>query len=100
MALPPTSHETMLKAIRQFQAGDRSPQGPAPGDDWLGKANHKYVIVHEGKPYPVKEIVRLAIWIGTGSWPPRFGGGRGPAKKYAVSHGMTVKPKAEWRQSP
>ena len=96
MALPPTSREAILQAIQQFRDGVRSPQGPKPGDDWLGKGYHRWVIVHEDEPYPLKEIIRLAIQRGTGVAATRFTGGTGDAKKYAEQYRFTVVPKADW----
>jgi hypothetical protein len=99
MALPSTSREAMVQAIQQFRAGERSPQGPKPGDDWLGKGNHRWVIVHNGEPYPLKEIIRLAVRFDTGSAAPQFWGGTGGAKAYAERYGFTVVPKAQWRRT-
>jgi hypothetical protein len=89
----------LVQAIQQFKQGIRSPQGSKPGEDWLGNGAHRYVIVgDDGEPYPVKEIIRLAVRIATGSLPPRFSGGIAQANRYVERYQMTVVPKAEWRQ--
>ena len=87
----------MLAAIEQFKRGERSPNGPKPGADWLGNRNYDYVIVHEGEPYPVKEIIRLAVRIATGQWPPPFSGGVKQANKYATDNGFPPEPITAWR---
>jgi hypothetical protein len=89
MALPPTSRESMLLAMQQFEQGTRSPQGPKVGVDWLGNGD-------DGEPYPVKEIIRLAVKIATGVWPSRFWGGPTDANRYVAGYGFTVVPKADW----
>ena len=96
MPIPPTSHEAILEAMLQFSRGERSPQGPRPGTDWLGDSRYHYVIVHEGEPYPVKEIIRLAVKRATEDWPSRFWGGPSDANRYVKQYGFTVVRKEDW----
>jgi hypothetical protein len=96
MAIPQTGQGAMLEAIQQFKAGVRSPQGPRPDADWLGNGNHKYVIVHDDEPYPVKEVIRLAVKIATGSWPGTFSGGIHQANRYAEQYHFTIARKEDW----
>ena len=97
MALPTVSRHSMLLAVEQFKRGVRSDQGPKPGADWLGDGRHHYVLVaDDGEPYPVKEIIRLAVRIETGTWPPRFWGGPLDANRYAERLGFAVERKDAW----
>jgi hypothetical protein len=94
MALPDVSRQSMLLAMEQFRRGVRSDQGPRPGTDWLGDRRHHYVLLaDDGEPYPVKEIIRLAVRIETGAWPSRFWGGPLDANKYAERRGFRVERK-------
>lgn len=100
MALLTVSRRSMLLAIDQFNRGVRSEQGPTVGTDWLGDGRHRYVLVDDaGEPYPVKEIIRLAIKLETGSWPPPFWGGPSGANRYAQRLGFAVERKDAWRRA-
>jgi hypothetical protein len=78
-----------------FRSGERSPQGPKPGDDLLGRGNYRYFILHDGERYPVKEIIRLAVRLATGDWPGRFWGGR-ESNTYVRNRGFIVEERPGW----
>src|SRR5215204_1145658 len=82
MTIPETSRQAMYEAIRRFDNGERSPQWRESRAGWRGNANHKYAILHDGRQYPVKEIIRLAVHASTGDWGPEFSGGRAAANRY------------------
>ena len=96
MPIPPTSRTAMLDAMHQFDRGDRSPHGPKPETDWLGDVRHRYVIVEGERPYPVKEIIRLAVKGVTGEWFTRFVAGPSQANQYAENYHLTVVRKEDW----
>lgn len=75
MAMPETSREALLEAIVRFDRGERSPRWRETQSGWMGNAVHKYAILHGGRRYPVKEIIRLAIRVVGGDWLTRFSGG-------------------------
>jgi hypothetical protein len=47
---------------------DREERNSPKWRDWETKENHKYAIVHDGRLYPVKEIVSLASGAPTSSF--------------------------------
>ena len=95
MSIPPMSREAILEVMRQFRNGNRSSQGPDPGKDWLGDGRYGYVIVEDDQPYPVKEIIRLAVKGAIGAWPLEFWGGD-QAERYVKRHDFTVVEQAAW----
>jgi len=99
MAIPPTSRDTILQAIEQFRRGIRSDRWPRPGPEWMEDARHKYVIVHDGAPYPIREIVRLAVRIGTGERVVGPWDAADSARKYVRRYGFAVAPRANWRRA-
>jgi hypothetical protein len=82
MAIPETSQQAMYEAIRQYDAGERSPHWRESRGGWMSNAAHKYAILHDGRHYPVKESIRLAIHASTGDRGPRFSGGEAAANRY------------------
>lgn len=80
--LPQTSREKVLEALRDFDSRLRDAGEWA---NWEGKLSHLYAISHEGRLYPVKQIVSMATGV------PRieFGGGD-PSNRYARQYGFDV----------
>jgi len=76
------SREELIAAMDKFDAELRDSK------DWQGwedKKNHKYAILHEGKRYPVKEIIHLATGVPVGS----FSGGTA-ANGYMEKRGFKI----------
>jgi 5-methylcytosine-specific restriction enzyme B len=85
--IPETTREQLLDAMRRFDSEGRN---TADWSEWESKLSHKFAISHEGRRYPVKEIIRLA----TGA--TDFSGGS-EANGYVQRHGLTVEPiRAVW----
>ncbi len=79
--LPPVPRETVLAAMRDF-LDDRLARGLG---EWRPTGQHRYAIEHEGRHYPVKEIVTRV----TGQPRAAFAGGP-QANNYAKSLGFDV----------
>lgn len=79
--LPPVPRETVLAAMRDF-IDDRVRRGLG---EWRPTGQHRYAIEHEGRHYPVKEIVTRV----TGQPRGAFTGGP-QANNYAKSLGFDV----------
>jgi hypothetical protein len=79
--LPPVPRETVLAAMRDF-IDDRVGRGLG---EWRPTGQHRYAIEHEGRHYPVKEIVTRV----TGQPRGAFTGGP-QANNYAKSLGFDV----------
>jgi hypothetical protein len=90
MAIPETSREAVLDAISRFERGERSSNWRGGnGDAWRSDSRDRYALRHEGRLYPVKEIVRLAIRSSIGEEFSTFSGGRA-ANGYARRYGFEV----------
>ena len=87
MAIPDTSYEDLLGAMRLFDSRDR---GTGEWVDWEKNRAHRFAIEHEGRRYPVKMIVALA----TGASRDSFSGGMEPGQAgwYAAKQGLNVVP--------
>lgn len=57
MPAPSLDRDRVLESLSRF---DREERDSPKWRGWEGKENHRYAIVHEGRLYPVKEIVSLA----------------------------------------
>ena len=80
--LPETSHSDILQALEEF---DEEHRGEGRWADWQSNRNHKHAIEHEGRLYPVKQIVSMA----TGRHTRSFSGGE-QANSYVREHGFDV----------
>src|SRR5258706_6739926 len=84
MAIPDVDRTQILNALSAFDASDRtSPQW----QNWEEDGRHRYAIMHDGKRYPVKDIVSRA----TGTPTSAFSGGT-EANTYITKRGFTVEP--------
>jgi hypothetical protein len=92
MAIPETSREAMQEAIAGFDRGERSPRWRETRVGWMGNGAHKYAIAYQGRHYPVKEIIRLAIRAAGGDWMVWFSGGETAANRYARKYGFEIVP--------
>src|SRR5438094_822202 len=92
MAIPETGREAMLTALAQFDRGERSPRWHEGKTGWMSKRSYGYAIVHGGRRYPVKEIIRLAIRVTGGDWMVSFSGGKAEANRYVGKYGFEVEP--------
>ena len=90
IVIPETSREAMQAAITGFDRGERSPRWREGRSGWMLNENHRYVIVHSGRRYPVKEIIRLAIRASGGDWMANFSGGKAQANRYARRYGFEI----------
>ncbi len=82
LALPEVSHHVLLDALRRFDEELR------PTPDWLEweqGTRHKYAIEHDGRLYPVKQIVSLATGVPNSG----FSGGD-EANGYVTKRGLKV----------
>lgn len=82
MPIPDATREDVLDAMARFDAELRDTDG------WLGweeRVNHKYAIEHEGKRYPVNQIVAMASNVGT----QEFSGGD-EANRWLRQRGLIV----------
>jgi hypothetical protein len=87
MPIPKTSREALLEAMRRFDAEERE------GSKWQGwekNQAHKFAISHDGRLYPVKEIIRMAL-SEAGTVVPRFSGGP-QANGYVQQYGLEIAP--------
>lgn len=69
MALPALDRRLILEAMARF---DQENRHSPTWTDWETKKNFGYAIVHDGRRYPVKEIISIA----TGTSASSFSGGR------------------------
>ena len=58
--IPETTRETILDAMRRF---DHELRNTPEWSNWEQKANYRYAINHEGRHYPVKQIISMATSI-------------------------------------
>lgn len=65
MALPALDHSRILESLARF---DREERDSPKWRGWERKENFKYAIVHDGRLYPVKEIVSFATGAPTSSF--------------------------------
>ncbi len=72
--------EKLLEAMEQF---DEESRGTKEWSNWEQNGTHKYAIVHDGKRYPVKQIIRMA----TGE--KNFSGGD-EANSFVTKRGFSV----------
>lgn len=86
MRIPSVTRQELLAAVEHFDAELRN---SAEWADWEQYRNHKYAILHDGRRYPVKKIIRIATGIPALS----FNGGY-QANSYAIKRGFTVVSKA------
>lgn len=82
--IPETTREALLDAMATF---DREQRDTPAWMDWEGHRNHKYAIRHDGRLYPVKEIISLATNVPT----ERFWGGN-QSNAYVQKYGFEVTP--------
>jgi hypothetical protein len=80
--LPSASREKILECLIEFDAALR---GSGEWQDWERNRAHLYALSHDGKLYPVKQIVSMATGI------PRtdFHGGE-PANRFVRQYGFEV----------
>ena len=85
MAIANVPAKALYDAMGRF---DRGLRGTPDWADWQENRTHRYAIEHDGRRYPVKQIISMA----TGTSVSDFSGGRaaGDANHYAVSRGFTV----------
>jgi len=85
MPIPDVSAETLRGAMGRF---DRELRETLDWTDWEKNRAHLFAIEHEGRRYPVKQIMSLA----TGTPVSDFSGGRaaGDANEYVTSRGFTI----------
>jgi len=58
--IPPTTRGALLDALAYF---DRELRAAPEWIEWEQNGTHKYAIEHEGRLYPVKQIIALATGI-------------------------------------
>jgi hypothetical protein len=58
----------------------------------MSNGAHKYAILHGGRRYPVKEIIRLAIHAAGGDWLVVFYGGETGANRYVRTYDFVIVP--------
>ena len=80
--IPDVSRTKLLQAIEEY---DTSLRDTLEWANWESKDTYKYAIVHDGKRYPVKQIIRMA----TGA--TKFSGGE-EANNYVTKRGLSVVP--------
>jgi 5-methylcytosine-specific restriction enzyme A len=85
MAIPHVLAEALFEAIGRF---DRELRDTADWTGWEQNRAHQYAIEHEGRRYPVKQIVSMA----TGMPVSDFSGGQtaGDANQYVAARGFAV----------
>jgi hypothetical protein len=69
MVIPDVSRERLLEALEEF---DRSMRNSPDWRSWEERKFHKYVIVNDGRHYPMKQIISMA----TGADRSSFHGGK------------------------
>lgn len=80
--IPDASREEIQHALERF---DRELRDGDEWRDWEDNANHKYAIEHDGRRYPVKQVVSLA----TGTPRSSFSGGD-EANRFAEQRGFQI----------
>src|SRR6266496_2424525 len=84
MTLPQVPPTAIATAIDEFDARLR---GTPEWADWEANGNYDYAIVHDGRTYPVKQIVSMATGV------PKDGFSGGPvANAYVEQRGFSVEP--------
>jgi predicted HNH restriction endonuclease len=85
MPIPQVATEALRDALARF---DRDFRTTPDWADWEQNRAHLYAIEHEGRRYPVKQIVSMA----TGLPASEFSGGEaaGDANQYVVARGFAV----------
>ena len=85
MPIPQVATEALRDAMARF---DRDFRGAAEWAGWEQNKAHKYAIEHDGRRYPVKQIVSMA----TGMPVSEFSGGEaaGNANQYVAARGFAV----------
>ncbi len=82
--IPETTREQLLAAMQQFDQQFRdSPEWAG----WEDRGQHRYAIAHDGRLYPVKQIIAMA----TGAPRESFSGGN-QANSYLAERGFSVAP--------
>lgn len=89
--IPETTREQILAAMVRF---DREQRDTPEWAGWEGRGTQRYVLVHEGRRYPPKQIIALATGAGRSS----FGGGN-ETNNYLAARGLTVVPISPARES-
>lgn len=86
-ALPPTTREQLIDAIKEFDARHRDQR---EWRDWQDNQSHKFAIEYEGRHYPVKQIISLATGVARNS----FSGGetKNQANEYIRAHRLKIVP--------
>ena len=74
--------EALLKAMEEF---DKELRDTEEWSSWEQKGTYKYAIVHDGRRYPVKQIISMA----TGESKTNFSGGF-EANSYVSKRGLFV----------
>lgn len=85
--LPETSRSEIVQALETF---DEEHRGEGRWADWQSKRNHKYAIGHDGRLYPVIQIISMA----TGRSNQTIHGGD-QANSYVENYGFEVVPLRE-----
>jgi hypothetical protein len=85
MAIPSVLAEALRDAMGRF---DRELRHTANWVNWEQDRRHRYAIEHDGRGYPVKQIISMA----TGMRVRDFSGGSGPgdANRYVTSRGFAI----------
>ena len=85
MGIPPVPAETLLDAMQRFDGDLRH---TANWVNWEQDRRHRYAIEHQGRRYPVKQVISMA----TGMRVRDFSGGweRGDANRYIASRSFAV----------
>ena len=85
MGISPVPAEALLDAMERF---DRELRHAANWVNWKRDRRHRYAIEHEGRRYPVKQIISMV----TGMRVRDFTGGwkSGNAHQYAGSRGFAI----------
>lgn len=82
MPIPTASPDQFLQAFTQFDVDLRN---ASEWSNWEGKANHQYAILHDGKRYPVKQLISMALKV------PRYSfSGGNEANQYLRKLGFKV----------
>jgi 5-methylcytosine-specific restriction enzyme B len=85
MAIPPVPAEALREAMERF---DRELRPTANWVNWEQDRRHRYAIEHDGRRYPVKQIISMATRMRVRD----FGGGSEPgdANRYVTSRGFAI----------
>ncbi|MDX1746718.1 MAG: hypothetical protein R3324_12330, partial [Halobacteriales archaeon] len=84
--IPDVDRDQVLSAIEEFDAHERD------DDSWLKNKAYRYALVHDGRRYPVKQVISLA----TGAPVSQFSGGS-ESNRYLRNRGFDV---VELREGP